>query len=354
MSTFGIHTVNHSTPSSSETHTFGKSDEKDVAVMESTTAVLTVDSPTTEDELLDEPYTLPPLGDHQLTKLEQEFRDMLIDFSQFTRRDIMAVKNPRIRSLFEGVAASYSLPEVHRAFEVLFEDYAPLRVAGRLIYGKLKQVMVEAQSERHKEVEEVAATTGLTKEDVEACRNAFFSMVVHRDDRATEMTIEQLVDYGLAETAVEVLGYDSFDEFLTAADVKANQKVGFGDLMVALQSCAINSPYPECNPATVVQEIANRLKSRDALHPESLDQRKKKFIARYEIMVEKFKEWKDLVPPGDGRRLDVLRGCFVGASSKEIVAALRIVYVDYSALRVSGNLIFKVMEKLIGSAGNRR
>jgi hypothetical protein len=319
----------------------------------STVAVLTVDE-NREDELLDVPYTLLPIDDLKLNKLEQEFRDMLLDFSRFTKRDIMAVRNPRVRALFEGVAASYSLPEVYRAFEVLFEDYAPLRIAGRLIYRKLKQVMVDAQLERQKEVEEVAASTGLSKEDIEASRIAFFKVVVHEDDRATEMSIQQLVDYGIAETAAEVLGYDSFGQFVRAIDPKATQTLDFCELMVALQSCAVDSPRPECNSAHVLQEISNRLESREVIDPPSRDKRKMKVNQRYDVMVEKFKEWKDLLPSGDGRRLDILRGCFVGAGSQEIVEALRIVYMDYSALRLSGDLVFKVMEALVQAAQKRQ
>jgi hypothetical protein len=309
-----------------------------------------------EESDLDTPYTLDPVEKgKKLTKLEQEFRDMLLDFSQYTKRDIRAVRNPRLRALFVGVAASFSLPEVYRAFELLFEDYAPLRIAGRLIYGKLKQVMVEAQEERWAEVEHVSATTGMSKEDVEASRVAFLKLAVHEDDKATDMTIQQLVEYGLAETVVEVLGYESFDDFLGTIDAKSSDKVGFADLMIRLQNCSINNHRPECNQTLVLQEVAKRLDSGGNVlsTKESANQQTKKYIECYDGMVEKFIEWKEFVPSGDGRRLDILRGCFVGAESKEIVDALRIVYIDYSALRVSGNLIFKIMSALVG-ANQRR
>jgi hypothetical protein len=314
----------------------------------STTGVWTVEAkrePKPED--LSKLFTLPP-PDRQLKKLEQEFRDMLIDFSQFSKRDIRAVKNPRLRALFEGVAASYSLPEVYRAFEVLFEDYAPLRIAGRLIYGKLKQVMLAAKNEAQQEVDEIVETTGMSKEDVEASRMAFFQLVVQQDDRATEMTIQQLVDFGLAETVAEVLGYADFGAFLSSFEVDSRDKIGFSELMIGLQSCSVDNSGPECNPATVLQEVAKRMEPNRG-KPDSLDQKKRTFIERYDGMVVNFKEWKDYVPEGEGRRLDVLRGCFVGAESKEIVDALRIVYVDYSALRLSGDIIFKIVAALVRS-----
>ncbi len=302
-----------------------------------------------EEHWLDRPYVLPPIGDRQLTKLEQEFREMLIHFSKYTQRDIMAVRDRRMRVIFQGVAASFGLPEVYRAFEILFEDYSPLRIAGRLIYGKLKTVMDEAQLERQREVDTVAEMTGLSREEIEASRSAYFQLVVHEDDAATEMTIQQIVDYGLAEMAVELLGFESFEDFVASLNPCEKQKVDFGRLMVGLQSCPIDNPSPECNPATVLLVIARKLGSRDApARSDNKDQKKMRLNERYNMMVEQFREWKSLVSNGDGRRLEVLRGCFVGAESKDIVEALRVVYLDYSALRMSGDLIFKVMAALVG------
>jgi hypothetical protein len=44
--------------------------------------------------------------------------------------------------------------------------------------------------------------------------------------------------------------------------------------------------------------------------------------------------------------LDILRGCFSGARDEKVVAALKIVYMDYAALRLAGDLIFKLMSKI--------
>lgn len=318
-------------------------------ISSTTTSILTRDS---AEVTFDQPYTLPSIHDRELTNLEAEFREMLLDFSQYTQRDILAVRDPRMRVIFQGVAASFGLPEVYRAFEILFQDYAPLRVAGRLIYGKLKNVMEEAQLERRKEVESVAELTGLSKEEIEASRSAYFKLVVHEDDSATEMSLQQIVDSGLAEMAVEVLGYENFDEFVESLNPCKKQKVDFERLMIALQSCPIGDPSPECNPSTVLQEIAGRLDSRSTTSASNASsQKKEKLNERYNNMVQKFREWKSLVPNGDGRRLEILRGCFVGAESDEIVVALRVVYTDFSALRMSGDLIFKVMATLVGRQG---
>lgn len=46
--------------------------------------------------------------------------------------------------------------------------------------------------------------------------------------------------------------------------------------------------------------------------------------------------------------LDILRGCFSGARDAKVVAGLKIVYMDYAALRLAGDLIFKLMSKIAG------
>ena len=78
--------------------------------------------------------------ERDLSKLEQEFRDMITCFSGYTEEDILSIPNPRLRALYDGVVASAYEPAVYRSFEVLFEDLGPLRVAGRMIFGKLKKI----------------------------------------------------------------------------------------------------------------------------------------------------------------------------------------------------------------------
>lgn len=318
------------------------------------TAVLTEtddkDSPVLKEPII----TLPPRDEAQLTKFEREYRNMLTEFLQYTKQeDISHVTSPRLRALFEGIAASYHIPEVYRAFEILFEDYAPLRIGGRLIYAQLKQAMLEAQVERQKEVESLSQVTGLSKEEIEANRVAWLKMAVHHtDDKAAQLSIQQLIDFGLAETVAEVLGHDDFEGWLDSFHQNLTRdEVTFCELMMALQNCSVDSVRPECTPNTLLPEIAKRLEPRqNILEVRPLSEKKKRYIERYDAMVRSFLEWKGNVPADKkSRKMDVLRGCFVGAENAEIIDALRIVYVDYSALRFAGDLIFKVMKSLVGS-----
>ena len=318
-----------------------------------TTTTTSKDSTTALEEQDDEEHPLPPRDAAQLTKFETEFRDMLYDFSKYTRRDIAHVKNARLRALYEGIAASYYIPEVYRAFEILFEDYAPLRVGGRLVYAQLKQSMMEAQLERKEEVESVSQVTGLDPVEIEKNRIAWLKMAVHHeDDKAAQLTMQQLIDFGLAETVGEVLGHEDFEGWLNSLNQNSTTDgLTFCELMLALQNCSVDSDQPECNPHTLLPELVRRLEPEEmTINVKSLSDKKKRYSNRYDGMVESFLQWKDNFPAeSKSRNMDVLRGCYAGAQNPDIVKALRIVYLDFTALRFAGDLIFKVMKTLVGS-----
>lgn len=59
----------------------------------------------------------------------------------------------RYRTLYSGVQAASMEPAVLRSFTVLFEDYLPIRLAGRRIYNHLNNVMEEVRLERIGEIE---------------------------------------------------------------------------------------------------------------------------------------------------------------------------------------------------------
>jgi len=52
----------------------------------------------------------------------------------YTERDILSLHDLRMRALFRGVPGGVQELAVYRAFEILFDDLYPLRIAGRLVY----------------------------------------------------------------------------------------------------------------------------------------------------------------------------------------------------------------------------
>lgn len=287
---------------------------------------------------------LPDRNQNDMTQYEKEFRDMMREVESYTDRCVQSVADPKSRAIFAGARAGAETPEVYRAFEILFQDLVPVRIAGRMIFKKLSQVMRDSRDHHRQQVDTVATETGMTTSDVESGRFAFLSVADYKHDGDTVLNLDQLVETGVAATVVEMLGYEDFDDFIenTCQDQRCELK--FDETMVALQQCPAGSSAAECNPHLVLQEIAKRMNSTDAA---AATIRKDKYARRYDDMVESFSEWEQYMPEGEGRWLEVLRGCFVGAKNKAVVKALKIVYVEYSALRMAGDTIYGIMGKII-------
>lgn len=283
----------------------------------------------------------------KMTRLEAEFQSMLDDFERYTPRDISAVSDPRYRALYEGVASGSKEPAVARAFMIVFNDMVPIRVAGRMIYRHLRSVMEDSVEARQLEEENIRSKTGLTDDEIDHGRRAFLAIV---DDGEDKLTIDQLVETGIVETALELFGFDHLDDFLAVMDEDQEGLLDFERFMIGLQRCADDSCSVECDIPGVLTEIVKKMEPREEeKNKSSLTERKQKYSKRYDDMVSSFASWEDRIPEGEGRMLDVLRGCFVGARNEKVVGALKIVYMDYSALRLGGDLVFKVMKKLVRS-----
>lgn len=296
-------------------------------------------------------HALPSLDDPDISKTEKEFYSMMYDFVRFTPKDIHSVEDVRYRALFEGVAAGATEPAVLKAFGVLFEDFRPIRLAGRMIYRHLKNVMEKNIKDKQLEDEKISTATGLTSEQIASGRRAFMAI---QDEGGCEgdMTMDQLVESGIVDTVVELLGYQSFDEFRDTMDLTDDitAKFNFEKFMIGLQRCKDGSCDVQCDLTEVFDEIVKRMTSiQNNKTAMTLPQRMKKYSDRYDDMVQSFEEWETLVPEGDGRLVTVLTGCFAGAKNKKVVAALKIVYMDYSALRIGGDLVFKLMSKLVAT-----
>lgn len=261
---------------------------------------------------------LPPR--ENLTRLEQEFRDKLSIFAGYSHEQIASIPNVRLRALYEGVAASAHEPAVYRAFEVLFEDLHPLRIAGRMIFGKLADDMTEHLESRT----ELMETTGLPKEEVDACRETFNEVFGHSHHHFSKIELQAVV---------------------SAVNGALGAEVDLPRGKVSPEMVIVSLSKKTQEPLSILQSMQP---IRD-LH--KMDFKKKKFEDRYNEMVNDFSQWEKIIPTGEGRRLDVLRGCFVGAKNEKVVEALKIVYVDYSALRFAGDLIFKLVSSLIHSQG---
>lgn len=251
-------------------------------------------------------YSLPEL-DRDLNKLELEFRDKLEHFTRYTTRDILSLRDPRVRVIFRGIASSAYEPAVYRAFEVLFEDLFPLRVGGRVFYKIMKQLMIDSRREREEQVALVREATGLPEQIVEDSRLAFVSTAATMNGDSF-LTVNQLADMaGLSLTSVEVLGFEDVEELLSRLDNDGKGNLSFVDLMTGLQQCAEETcSVEECNPAVVMRDILADLEQNPPQISEKLNVQKQVFSDRYDEMVNSFREWEDLVPQGEVSSLSAI------------------------------------------------
>jgi hypothetical protein len=243
---------------------------------------------------------------------------------------------------------------VYRAFEVLFEDYIPLRLAGRLVYRRLQQVMDESKAYQQVQMEAVVAKTGLSMETVQSSWAGFCHLAQDREIPIDQVErILRLLRGGELDLELFPLSSSSsdHDELLVRINPDQNDSLTFEELMTGLNDLStLNAP-----PDMVLQELFYAVQgTKSASTSSKLDEKRAKYNQRYDDMLTKFGEWKPFIPEGEGRRLDILQGCFVGSENPKVVEALRIIYTDNSALRLSGDWIFKVVSTLMNATLKRR
>jgi len=307
---------------------------------------------------------IPPLMDGKIGKLQIEFRELL-EGILYTPKEIEAILNPNMRTILEGISASYYEPAVYRAFDILYSDYIPLRIAGRLVYKQLRRVMDESKQYQESQIQTAMKRTGMSRSTVEDCWSTFIQMTVGQT-----LSLEELQSYTGPQTSNSILS--SNGSVLT----KDDDSISFEQLLAYLYNN--NSKYNnvDCDDdinnnndsksknknvykvfnknmidGNIIQQALNLNVNNDVARRRKFGDnlKRKKYIQRYNDMLIVFDKWRPLVPSGDeGRRLQILKGCFVGSENDAVVKALRIIYVDYRALRLSGDWIFRVVSTLMG------
>jgi hypothetical protein len=130
-----------------------------------TTTTITIPPINRQQEHLEHPlYVLPPpttFNEEEISRREEEFRDMLTYLSHhYIRRDVYALRDPRMRIILEGVASSADDDAIYRAFAILFEDLAPMRWAGRKVFQKCTALLDEGMAARDLQLDRILQTTG--------------------------------------------------------------------------------------------------------------------------------------------------------------------------------------------------
>jgi len=214
--------------------------------------------------------------------------------------------------------------------------------------------MAESQVVRQQQVEAVAQETGLEQEEVDMPHIAFMSIAQenHYENGQVFVSKQQLKESGIGDIVIQDIGYANVDAFFDVLDANSDSRLSFEELMMGLHSYAVETCYgdEDCNPSQVLHELLMSLLNDDKQrHHRVLDEKHQRYSDRYDEMIDAFAqlELAFVNTSGEGRQLDVLWGCFVGAKNEKVLEALKIVHVDYPPLRVGDYLIFKLMSALV-------
>lgn len=411
-----------------------------------------------------ENHSLGQYDGSEMTPLESEFNSLMSTFLTYSERDIQSLTTTssrylnyqqlhsegshkhsrrkthtrskeegiRYRALYSGVQSASTEPAVLRSFSVLFEDYLPIRLAGRRIYRYLDKVMKEIRDEREGEVaraRDVCAGWDWNVDDETTASNQYIIEYAHciwdtimdesllldhslESDTTEEQSQEggiislpQLMHLGIDQVLIESKLVPDVKELETLVrrvaleeDAEMDERQGnrrditmdsvqedakyleltFVSFMRMLHECTSSTSHNGGQAFLISlfqrmeQQSRNQrdesnkdkdtsiLLASKAIHSGNSNtcKNRQKNSDRFNEYVSTFRIWeqkfisKDTSTDGKeklpSRRLDILRGCFVGARNAKVVAALKIVYMDYAALRLAGDLIFRLMSKIVG------
>jgi hypothetical protein len=308
------------------------------------------------------PANLPSLPPRQnMTDLEYEFRQKLSTIVNACTVDrIAAIPHPRSKILYEGVIASANDPFVYRSFEVLFQDLLPLRVAGRVLFAWLTSSLEKQWKRRQHLLSQIlnspSTTTNVSQinSQLNECQLILEAMVGSDHNPVTGEQVQILFEtiQGLTNQT-----WDRTYDHPPKGKEKKIKSIPQDEILIRLFEFTDT-------PSNILQQVheqSQSLSMRQKRRETAKQQKAQQYEDRYNDMLHSFASWQSQVSipnstielearassPQEQRKWDVLRGCFVGAKNPKVVEALCVVYVDYPALRLAGDLIFQLVSTLI-------
>ena len=275
----------------------------------------------TEQELIIPPndvafVQLPPLDpSRQLTEAEQEFRDKIAYYQLYSQRDMALLKSKRLRIVLDGMAASPLEPAVYKAFEILYHDIYPLRVAGRLIFGRLKQVLQQCVQARSDELTALQNTTPVSLPILEAAQFAFFEWIEIASDptRVDDADINNDREHDLVLPTQQFLQSTwivedlleaySEEELLDLFDPNTMGTIDFPRWVEGFQRICEGPEDANTRLEDMLSNVTHKvlLRAKED-YPRVLDTTRQSYSDRFDEMLRTVRGWKKLSPNGRGRR----------------------------------------------------
>jgi hypothetical protein len=294
------------------------------------------------------------------------------------------IENARLRLMLDGGREALTEPLVVRSFAVLYEDILPVRFGGDILFNLIDKSVRRARPRSAKLTNKppagadpttaaaaVAKTSKYIIQSVLSCYNdiedgevpRFYEENLFADiDRNGDgvLTLEEFrgwvesipidaadeerarLDEWCADSLFCLIDTDN-DGVLTLEEFKlwttGSLSIGDGSSTGAQETAAASSDISVSAPPL------SSLQSVPLLSPKA-----KKYRDRYTHMVESFSLWETKFekPAADSnnRMAIVAEGCFAGAKNAGVVKALGILYEDFGPLRIAGDLIFSLMERI--------
>uniref|UniRef100_A0A7S0CM50 EF-hand domain-containing protein n=1 Tax=Proboscia inermis TaxID=420281 RepID=A0A7S0CM50_9STRA len=306
-------------------------------------------------------------------KYEVKFNKMVSELT-LTPQAVECIDSPKQRVLFRGVAAAAAEPQVRNAFGIVYGDLAPIRVAGDLVFGKLTSVAEEVRKQEGL----VAATDDDDGSSAAllATSRQLFDLIdgdqsggIDREELANSPDLMALILHNANDSNTEAA-----DAFMKLADENRDGVISFVEFVNAI---AKQDQLPQLN--SVDDALAAALQSRSSDQSTTKKKRglglRKSPEERFEAMLDQCLQWETDLGCGpesddtsmledecvvdvelelkatnndkDGRLLQVLKGSLIGARCEPVVEALKMVYMEYSPLRLGGDIIFKLLGKVV-------
>lgn len=317
--------------------------------------------------------TTPPSNN----KYEVRF-DRMVEDLRIPPAAVELIDSPKQRLLFKGVAAGVEDPLIRRAFAIVYRDLAPVRVAGDLIFSQLSAVAVDATERAGAIVVPVLEDDDLAS----ASRRVFDILDGDRSgtlDRAELLASPEMLDMIKTTNDADESDEAAVDRFMATADDNDDGVISFVEF--------VNAAATQPSLRDVDQALALAMQSETS--SSKSNKKSSGFLGRkppderFDIMLEQCFEWEQSLNCGptfmlddsspdaetcfvdlelkneevneeDNRLLQVLKGSLVGARCQPVVEALKMCYLEYSPLRLGGDIIFKLLKGVVANQVNKQ
>jgi len=270
------------------------------------------------------------------------FREMMAAVTLSDERLAM-LDDAGLRTLLRGVQGAAELPLVLDAFTMVYEDLAPVRFAGDLVFRRMAKRLREADEAATKRAAELLAKIQTARQPSEAdvvLARKLFDLLDR--DKSGKLSRAEIVESGLLLVCGrDLLSEEDIDQFMREVDAGSSGDITFLEFMFLASRVLFEDDGRggfSFNWPKLLEEFeaSHDGGDRDAQRDE-----------RFEAMLRAVASW-DLDATDNSRFGLVVRGSQVGATDTRVVCALQHLYVNYAPMRMAGNLIFKMMNAHLG------